>query len=595
MTEQAPPTSTALVIPETGAAIARIVSDLKRVAAKMLPSHGLGDGGKRRRLSDQDRMDMIESLLIISPTSAGVPFITTAIFGGERKRVGSKLVPVVKDGRPQYDGDGRQEMCWAPDLDLSIVGKAELPDPRDSSKRVNCDVEPLILCDRRGDLVPYVRVDERTGHFLAGPVMHCLFIHDVNPDTGRRNGRIRALPLGLGDVVNINHYNGIVSRRGAQDSTSTWMQITPIANNIGRAVKFLLLKPGGVVATNGLVPVWKGWHFDDLDKERCDYYIVDRLGGKAAVLDHKSQNIVFDNGEVVELCFLIEETWNSVKLRVWGIPGEVGMMEMRELEQKELTVDWIHLLGGSLYSITPRSGTTLIRNGLPNPPVDEMVSLGLLPMGATQELAREVLRSFRVKIIGAVETTVTQARDTLVHELGAGGSQNPGLSLADVLGGEPTPELLRQVHDNPTQENLLVIGIVTSKTAMDLGLEDWNPNCWILREAYKTLLIQLARQAGIEMAPKPEPEIATPPVESSPPEVAPGEQPPASATPPIEGEPPVNGSAEPAIVWHEGLGRDELYRRAKAAALAGITSRATKPQLVAALAAVCQPTPPATS
>ncbi len=100
----------------------------------------------------------------------------------------------------------------------------------------------------------------------------------------------------------------------------------------------------------------------------------------------------------------------------------------------------------------------------------------------------------------------------------------------------------------------------------------------------------MAKQAGIELPPEPvvEPEPpATPPVESSPPEVAPGEQPPASA----DAAMPPNGTAGSAIVWRPDMGRGELYKLAKS--LEGVTSRTTKPQLVAALQAVCPPTPPA--
>jgi len=394
-----PTQTTALAIPEKGPAIARIVQSIKGIVADLLPRY-IMESGKKRRLTLGERMKMVEDHLVMSPTSAGSPFVTQVIFGGERRRVGSTLAQVTKDGVPQFEDDGRPTMGFVPEYDIVIIGKCELPDPKDPNKRVEVEVQPAILCNRRGGLIPYVTIDETTGQIRAGQAMHCIFIRDFDPKTGRENRRIRAVPLGLSDSAEITRYDDIVDRLTAQGSSKAWEKIQEICNNFGRAACFLTLKPAGSPATLGLTPVWKGWDFSDLDRSRCDFWIVARLGGKVATLGKKSQPLIIKDGLVPEQILRIEENWNSVELITWGLPGEIGDTELRELEQAEFNVDWLTLFGTSLYSVNPRSGSTLLRDALRKPPMDGMTAVGLLPPGGNREMAIATLRGLGAKIRG---------------------------------------------------------------------------------------------------------------------------------------------------------------------------------------------------
>ncbi|NQV89960.1 hypothetical protein HQ487_00960, partial [Candidatus Uhrbacteria bacterium] len=472
-----PARTTALAIPEKGSAIARIVSDCKMIIVDMLPDKI----GRRRLRNTSDRLRMTEELLVMSPTSVGSPFIAQVIFRGSKIRVGSTLVEKQVNGAPQYGEDGKPLMEFAPDFDRVIVGLCELPDPNDPSKKIKVEVRPLKTCDERGNLIPYVKIDPITGEIRAGESMHCLFILDISFKTGEFTGYVYAVPLGIAKTSNITRYNDIVNRLAAGNSTLAWEEIKAIGNNIGRAVRFLTLTPKGNVATKGLTPVWKDFHFANLDPRKCDYWIVARLGGKVATLSDQSESVIIIDGKIPEQTFTMQEKWKSVELTVLGIPGEIGNLELRELDQGEVTVDWLTLFGVSLYSVNPRSGASLLRRALRNPPMDEMISLGILPPGGTREMAINTLDGFAPKIRAEIGITVTQSVSDLVHNLSPAGTDALSLPFADVLGGEPTGELLEQVLNNPTEDNLLVIGILASQTASNLGLEVWDPKCWVLR------------------------------------------------------------------------------------------------------------------
>lgn len=573
-TPQSP--STALMIPETGAAIGRIVEDVIGVAARLLP-----DRRGKRPLSEGARRRIIEEHVLRSPSNPTAPFVAQVSFGGEMRRVGSTTSETAANGEQFIDDEGNATLGFVPDYDVAILGKAELPDPKDPSRRVSCDVQPLVLCDGRGGLVPYVIPEEE--RVRAGKPMYCLFICDFDMKSGQENGRVLAVPLGLADPANIVRYHEVNTRFTVQGSSKAGQEIEAIPNNLGRAVQFLELEPPGSPATQGLLPVWKNWSFDELDPRHPDYWIVERLlGGKVATKHSKSQPVIIRDGAVPSQIFrVVREGWNSVELLVWGLPDEIVSMELRELEQTAYNVDWLTLFGASLYTVTPWSGTTLVRQGLQRPPLDEMIAVGLLPPGSSEELARQTVRGQRAKILADVERVVTQALNDLVHNLGTGGRENPGLSLADVLGGEPSGELLALAHDKaPTQDNLLLVALIASNTAGELGLEVWDPKCWVLEKAYKALLLEMAKQHGIELPPPPAQEqadeTASTPAESTDSGAA----------------SPTNGSAASAtIAWHEGMKRDELYELAKT--LKGVTSKAIKATLVEALTAVCPPTTPA--
>ncbi|NQV90691.1 hypothetical protein HQ487_04805, partial [Candidatus Uhrbacteria bacterium] len=79
-----------------------------------------------------------------------------------------------------------------------------------------------------------------------------------------------------------------------------------------------------------------------------------------------------------------------------------------------------------------------------------------------------------------------------------------------------TGELLEQVLNNPTEDNLLVIGILASQTASNLGLEVWDPKCWVWREAFGSLLMNMAQVEGISLPLPPEADASPPKTEAPP-------------------------------------------------------------------------------
>lgn len=517
--------TTALAIPEKGAAIARIFADLRLIVANMLPD----SIGRRRCQGLKARLILVDEMLVMSPTSPMSPFVAQVIFRGTNERCGTTTAPVMNGDAQVFGEDGKPLMCFVPDYDRVISGMCQLPDLTDPTKRVGVTVRPLKMLNERGGLIPYVNIDPSTGDIRAGKAMHCIFIKDVDMRTGKFNGRVRAIPLGLAQSSNITPYNDIVKRLSDQDSGLSWESIEEIGNNFGCPVRFLNMKPNGSTATLGLSPVWNEWNFSRIRAETCDYWIVARFGGKVAVPSRSSQSIIVRGEDIPEQVFTVEERWNSIELTVLGLPGEIGETNLRELDQGKLVVDWLTLFGASLYGVHPNSGSGLLRRMKQNPPIDAMASLGLIPPGGNRDLAIETLNGLGRQIVTDIRNTVLQAHADLVHNLSPGGTEALSLSLADVLGGEPTSELLETALKNSTENNLLVIGILASTTASNLGFEVWDPKCWVLRETYKTLLMNMAEIAGVELPLPPEAdaspaEVETPVVDTS------------SPSPPSEGE-----------------------------------------------------------
>ncbi len=362
-------------------------------------------------------------------------------------------------------------------------------------------MRPLRVTNGLGSLIEYVTIDQTTGAIRAGEPMLCIFIRDFDPFTGIENGRVRAIPLGLARVETIGRWNTVVARMAAQDPRNAWQAVTPIANNIGRAVEYLQLAPQGPESMKGQLPVYKS---RGSDPNKFDYTIVARLGGKVAQLAKQSPAIIFTAAKVpADQLFLVEERWNVVTLKVWGLPGEVGKLEMHELDMGEVKMDALALLGVSLYDVHPGSGGSLVGRAIRQPPIEYMIGTGWLVPGTTEEVARNTLQGMGRLVRERIRDQVNEARHDIVHALGiAGTDAHDRPALAEILEGEKTPERLQKAMRQNEGECPLAAWIMKKTTVQTLGLAIWAWDCWVLREVRKDLLMELARSQGLEL-PKP--------------------------------------------------------------------------------------------
>ncbi len=495
MTSQNP--STALALPERVPALAAIFSDLLDLAANMLPE--FGRGGKRRSFAE--RRAQIERHVIYSPTSVGMPFVSTVTFGGERKKLGWTAVPKLDENANELlteEGHPIIDDTLHAFYDIVIKGKAELPTIEDASKREVVDVVPLVTCDGRGGYIKYVNMDGE--NVRAGSAMMCVFVADFDSNTDRESGRVRAIPLGLARDENIARWNSVVMRMASQDSTKGWQRIEPIPNNIGRAITYLLLRPAGPASMKGLLPCYRNRDSKPLDP---DYYMVELLWGKKAILDNKSGQIILKGDEVPEQYFLIREVWNSIQLTVWGLPGEIKTMELKELDLGEVHLDALALLGVTLYDVHPGSGPKLVGSALNDPPHEHLIASGVITPDASRDTAVATIRGMAGLLRERVRAQVTEARAVIVHALGASGVESSGKpGLQDIL-GELTSEALACAIQKNDGDCPLASWMLERTSVQSLGLSVWDWKCWTLRESRKELLLEMARQNGLELpAPK---------------------------------------------------------------------------------------------
>ncbi|TAL51286.1 hypothetical protein EPN81_00445 [Patescibacteria group bacterium] len=486
------PGTRALALPEKLPALVRIIDNVLNFGAMMLPDR---QGGKKMSLAA--RRAMIDDHLVMSPTAPGVPFVAHVRFGGENKLVGTTIRQKFSNGEPRFlDGKPLMEFCG--DFDLVIRGRAELPDPRDPCKRVIREVSPAIICDGQGSMVPYVGVTDDGQRFLSGPPMACLFIRDFDRGNEQGNSRIRALPLGLGKKENILHYNDIIDRLAAQGSTKDWEKIPPIPNSLGRAVQWYQDVPPGHPINKGLLPVWRKTDERECSHDVADYWIVMRLGGKVATLARSSQPVFVQGDEVPEQVFRIVERWNSVEFTFWGLPGQMGDIQLHEFDQTSVSFDWLTIFGASMLSANPNTGTSLVRTALRDPPLTQMTAFGLLPPGGSRDLAVSTIRGLAGQIIEQVRSMMTEALQRLVLHL-----TSCGVSLQDELGENATPEGLASALENPAppSDSRLVTALLTSNVAKELGINDiWSPTSWLQITSYRNSLLVIAKQAGVKPA-----------------------------------------------------------------------------------------------
>lgn len=567
MAEPTNPT-TAIALPERLPALLRIYDDLLNKFAVMT----------RNTFEDQRRGDqkipslkqcreLVENHVVLDPKNPGVPLVGRVAFEPVKvpftwtvfQKKNREGKPIFKDGSPVPWFE--RMVCNSITCRMDLPGSKVKPHP---PKPTN--VQPAFTFSGMGNPMGYGYVDEQDALRMI-PAM-AIFIARFDIWTGEEIGGAWMIPMGVAELSRLDTYNSIVSRLAQQGSIKKWESIEPLTHALDYPGAYIDLQPLGDAANKGLMPSWR--ELEGADPQKPDGWIVHAVFGKMVKLDRRSQPIVIRNGEIPVQRFSFRECLNVIRVKVLGLPEEIGTMEGigQTLDLGEVHINMLELFGVTLYDVNPRSGVSLIRNALQNPPIDRMVAWGLIPPGSPNEVAVQTLQGMKEMIREGIEHTVNQVLKDLVHNLGSGGRENPRLALEDVLGAEPTSELLQQILENPNEDNLLVTAILTSHTAGQLGLEVWDPKCWILVETYKALLLSMAKSAGVELPLLPETDETA-----------------------DSGSPP-SGASSPAIVWRPDMKRDELYELAKD--LEGITSKATKPTLVAALQAVCPPTPPTT-
>ena len=531
---------------------------IEGVVADMLPDFRLDtvegkEEKKRVRVNRRDRTDFLMSILVMSPDAADVPHMATVNWHADIPEWATEyLVPEVKGGQYQYDESGNPKVAVENRRPYTVHGSTKLPG-KDGRTLVDTEVLPLIVADGNGGLVPYVSARQQGGEvvYIGVDGMLCIFVKDIDPLTWQPKvsdgGRpfYKAIPVALARQETVRMWNDLVERRVVQDPNypKDAELVRPFAHNLyGR--KVLKFTPQGHPAyRGGLLGILKPKKYrdgDGINPNKDARWVVGQLVGKTVKPGKGISLILPPDGKRFEAHKLhIEEEWTGLKVvnvdGLWGAGTRVGS---HVVAAENETIDALAALGLTLYTTSP-FGVKAVVDGLlkakagdQNPLVVWLRTRGDVEVDTPEATVRQTMRSMSDVLVKRARETYREARQRLEHELGGAGSQNPGLSLADVLGStkenpvEPTPELLRQVHDR-TDEDLLAAAIISSQTAKALGLEVWDPKCWVLVESRKTLLLALAAAAGVEMAPPPAPP-EPPPVESSPPEApaeATGDQP----------------------------------------------------------------------
>ncbi|MBI4591841.1 hypothetical protein HY733_00090 [Candidatus Uhrbacteria bacterium] len=514
---------------------------------KMIPSVRNEDDGKggtkRVKVTRQDRIDFLKTRLVMSAENDQVPHMAGVDWRADVSKYPTEiLIPAIRDGQYQYDGDGDVILTTEKRWPYTVRGQTKLPDESAIT------VRPLVLCDGKGFLVPYVKPRQQGGDVVYDGVdgMISFLFRDFDPWTWKDildndKSTYRAVPAALARPETVARWNELVKRRGEQDKSYPVASelVTPIAHNqFGRRV--LKYRPQGhPLVRDGMLGILK----PPRDREEAGAinvrkdvkrWILGDLVGKTLALGKGLKLIEPERGGRYEPHKLaINEMWSWIDVeQIDGIWGANTRVDQHVIRAEQDPIDAMAALGLTLYSCSPFEVKGIVTRLLTAPITDDhpiivnLRSRGDLEADASEDLARRQMRAIEKILVDGARGTIREARDQLVHMLGSGGQENPGLSLQDILGAKPTPELLRTAHD-ATSEDLLAAAIIGSKNAKDHGIEVWDPKCWVLVETRKALLLALARSAGIEMAPPPTPP-EPPPVESSPPEApaeATGDQP----------------------------------------------------------------------
>lgn len=527
------PTSNLLPVPlsRTGRSLLLVLDLIEGFMWEMLPSVRNEDNGKggtkRVKVSCQDRIDFLKSRLVMSAENAQVPHMAGVNWHADVPKFPIEvLVPALKDGKYQYDENGNVMLAPERRWPYTVRGSTKVPTATaDVFETVTA--RPLVMCDGKGFLVPYVKPRQQQGEIVYDGVdgMVSFLFRDLDPWTWEDildgdKPTYRAVPAALARPETVARWNELVRRRAEQDKSYPVNAelVMPIGHNqFGRRV--LKFRPQGhPLVRDGML----GILISRRDRENADKinvrkdirrWILGDLVGKTLVLGKGLKLIAPEKGGRFEPHKLaIDEMWSWIDVeQVDGIWGANTRVDQHVIKAEQDPIDAMTALGLTLYSCSPFEVKGVVSRLLTaeiadtHPIVVNLRQRGDLEADASEDLVRRQMRAIETILIDGARRTIREARDRLVHELGAAGSQAPvGINLQDIMGAEPTPELLRQAHD-ATAEDILALAIVGSKTAKDLGLEVWDPKCWVLVEARKALLLQLAASNGLEMAPPPKP------------------------------------------------------------------------------------------
>jgi hypothetical protein len=494
--------TTAIALPERVPALLRIYDDLMNKFANMVLNTVRDQTKKGQRIPSIAKCRaVVEEHLIWDPKSPGVPLVGRVAFEPEKVHLTYTLVQKTNHrGEPIFDKEGNP-VPWLTKIEQNgVTCQMELPGSRLNPHAPKpTKVVPVFTLSGMGGLMPYATVDEQNALRMVPP-MQAIFVKRFNIWTGEETGGAWMIPLGIAELGLIDSWNNIVDRLAAQGAGKKWESIDQIVHAVGYRGAYLDLMPSGTVENEGLVPSWSST--EDPNYNQPDGHILGGIFGKIVKVDRSSQPIVIRQGKVPEQRFTYVECLSVIRVKVLGLPEEIGTMEGigQTLDHGDVKINALELFGVTLDEVTPRSGTTLIRNGIQNPPIDRLIAAGLVPPECTHDLAVQTIQGMRQLVIHSIESTVMQALKDIVHNLSTGGTDDPQLSLTDMLGGEPTGEILGKVLEHRLEvADLLMTAILASQTAGNLGLSVFNPKCWVTNEAWRTLLLKKAKEEGIEL------------------------------------------------------------------------------------------------
>lgn len=550
------PAQNLLPIPlsRTGRTLLLALDLIEGFMCEMLPSvrneNDDKGGTKRVKVSRQDCIDFLKGRLVMSAENAQVPHMAGVDWRADVPKYPIEvLVPAIKEGQYQYDGDGNVILTTEKRWPYTVRGSTKVPTTPNTNVFETVTVRPLVLCDGKGFLVPYVKPRQQGNDVVYDGVdgMVSFLFRDFDPWTWEDildgdKPTYRAVPAALARPDTVARWNELVRRRAEQDKDYPVKSelVMPIAHNrFGRLV--LKYRPAGhPLVRDGMLGILK----PPRDREKhgkinvctdIKHWTFGDLVGKTLALARGLKLIAPERGGRYEPHKLaIREMWSWIDVQqVDGIWGANTRVDQHVIRAERDPIDAMAALGLTLYSCSPFKVmgivTMLLTSTIDdaNPIVQYLRQRGELEADASEDFTRRQMRAIEKILIDGARATIREARDRLIHELGAGGMQNPGLSLADILDAEPTGELLQAALNKPNPDGLLVTAILTSKTAGDLGLAVWDPNCWVLREAYNALLLGIAKSAGVELPLPPSPALPETPKAEPPPAVTQIEPPPA--------------------------------------------------------------------
>ncbi|NQV89377.1 MAG: hypothetical protein HQ488_03595, partial [Parcubacteria group bacterium] len=361
------------------------------------------------------------------------------------------------------------------------------------------------------------------------------FVQDIDPWTWKPrtdkegNPVYKAVPCALARHNTVRHWNELVVRRADQDPDYPIDRelVVPMAHNLyGRPV--LKLTPAGHPLLKGGYAVLRTEHRGRGGSRTRDALIIGRVAGKSVVAWDKGMQLILPpDGEGFQPHKLhIDEGWNNIRARVDGLWGAGTQTSIHEVgADASGVIDALSALGITLYDVGPRDVMGIVRKAL-HAPLDEKnpVLSYLIEHGHLQPDTDSAVQGRHIRGLGQMLTTeagnaIHQARKDLVHSMGGGpaGRESGGMpTISDILSGDLTPEALLKAFRQQSGKCPLAQFIVKSSTAQRLGLEIMDWGCWVLTQARKDLLLELAKSQadGLQLPPrkKADPEVLAEPL-----------------------------------------------------------------------------------